>query len=307
MIRPASFSLNEQTAVNNHFQNDSKNYTTQEIEEKSLFEFDQFVIKLKAQEINVEVFQDSLTPHTPDSIFPNNWISMHQDGTVVLYPMFAPNRRQERNVDLLAHLKGLGFSHYQTVDFTNGEDSNLFLEGTGSLVLDRVNKIAYAAISIRTNQALVNRFCKLFNYQSVCFVAKQTVNGERLAIYHTNVMMCIGTSLAIVCLECIDDLAERQNLKKHILDSGKTLLELEETQINTFAGNMLELRNSAGKAFMVLSTQAFESLRQDQIDLIEIHAEIIHSPLYLIEALGGGSARCMIAEIFLPRKDFVKE
>lgn len=307
MIRPASFSLNEQTAVNNHFQNDSKNYTTQEIEEKSLFEFDQFVIKLKAQEINVEVFQDSLTPHTPDSIFPNNWISMHQDGTVVLYPMFAPNRRQERNVDLLAHLKGLGFSHSQTVDFTNGEDSNLFLEGTGSLVLDRVNKIAYAAISIRTNQALVNRFCKLFNYQSVCFVAKQTVNGERLAIYHTNVMMCIGTSLAIVCLECIDDLAERQNLKKHILDSGKTLLELEETQINTFAGNMLELRNSAGKAFMVLSTQAFESLRQDQIDLIEIHAEIIHSPLYLIEALGGGSARCMIAEIFLPRKDFVKE
>lgn len=308
MVRPVSFNMNEQTAVNNHYQNRKSNYSLKEISEKSITEFDLLVEKLRSKGIQVMVVQDTPDPKTPDSIFPNNWISFHSNGTTLLYPMFAENRRKERNLDILDQLKEHGFQNLRTFDLSAFERSNLFLEGTGSLVLDRVNKIAYAALSARTDPKLVELFCKTCNYQSVCFTAYQSINNERLTIYHTNVMMSIGNKLAVVCLDCVDDFAdlsgqERQKLKSSLLKSGKQLIEISESQVNAFAGNMLELKNVDGQAFMVMSSQAFESLEQHQIEDIEKHAEIIHSPLYLIEELGGGSARCMIAENFLPRKE----
>lgn len=301
MIRPAAFEMNQQTAVNNHYQKASSVFNPEEIKTKSLKEFDDFVSKLQVNGIHVDVIKDSKTPHTPDAIFPNNWISLHQDGTIGLYPMFAPNRRDERSKGILEHIKKLGFHHSKTLDFTDGESSDLFLEGTGSLVLDRVSRIAYAALSKRTHPEMVERFCKNFNYKAVCFTAFHTVKESRLPIYHTNVMMSIGTKLAIACLTSIDDFAERQNLKETLLESEKIILEITEAQVNSFVGNMLELKNKAGKAFMIMSSQAYDCLERDQLKVIEKHAEIIHSPLDLIEELGGGSARCMIAENFLDK------
>jgi len=300
MVRPATFKMNEQTAVNNHYQKSTKDYSQKEIKEKSLLEFDGLVENLRSNGIGVTVIQDTVEHLTPDSLFPNNWLSLHSNGRAVLYPMFAENRRLERNLEVLDQLTAFGFENREVHDLSAWEDSNLFLEGTGSLVLDRVNKIAYAALSDRTAPELVEHFCKNFNYKAITFSALQPVKAKRLPIYHTNVMMCIGSSIAVVCLDCVDDFAERHKLKKSLLDTGKQLIEITESQVNAFAGNMLELRNNTGKAFMVLSTQAFDCLKKDQIKTIKKYAEIIHSPLYLIESLGGGSARCMIAENFLP-------
>ena len=299
MIRPAAFEMNNQTAVNNHYQKPNAVFSPEEIKTKSLKEFDDFVAKLQEKGIHVDIIQDSKTPHTPDAIFPNNWVSLHQDGTIGLYPMFAHNRRDERNKGILEHLQQLGFQHTKILDFTDTESSGLFLEGTGSLVLDRVNKIAYASLSKRTHPEMVKRFCKNFNYTAVSFTAFQTVSNRRVPIYHTNVMMSIGTKLAIVCFDCIDNFGERQAVKKSLFESGKITIDISEAQVNSFAGNMLELKNKTGKAFMIMSSQAYESLEAAQIEVIEKHTEIIHSPLEVIEELGGGSARCMIAENFL--------
>ncbi len=300
MIRPAGFRMNEQTAVNNFYQKNTEGLSADEIEEKAIEEFDAFVELLGNEGIDVYVVQDMQEPSTPDALFPNNWMSFHENGRIALYPMFAENRRQERRMDIFDNLNAIGFKHNSIVDFSDSEGEDKFMEGTGSLVLDRENRIAYAALSQRTHPEIVDRVCDEMGYRAVKFHALQTVSEKREAIYHTNVMMCVGSKAAMVCLDCIDDLSEREDLKQNIEQSGKELIELSEAQINQFAGNMLELKSKDGRDLVIMSTQAFKSLNEEQIRSIESYASIVHSPLYLIENLGGGSARCMIAENFLP-------
>ena len=300
MIRPASFQLNKQTAINNFYQKEISTYTTTEIQNKSVQQFDAFAERLKKAGIEVHMLEDSLLPKTPDALFPNNWISFHNKNRAALYPMYAPNRRQERRQDVFEELQKSGYSYKVAFDESQQEENGRFLEGTGSLVLDRQNKIAYAALSPRTNKDLVDLFCSRFEYEALCFHAYQTVKNERKQIYHTNVMMSIGSTLAIICLDCIDDVEEKKMVREKIQDSGKELILISEKQVEQFAGNMLELasKSKTEKNYLVMSTQAYESLNTQQLNKINVHLQIIHSPLDLIETLGGGSARCMIAELF---------
>ncbi|MEM7160993.1 MAG: arginine deiminase-related protein [Bacteroidota bacterium] len=294
--------MNEQTAFNNYYQSNTSSLNSSEIVLKALEEFDAFVLQLRQAGVEVNVFQDSESPSTPDALFPNNWMSFHANGTVALYPMFAENRRKERRMDIFDSLKKEGFEISEFIDFSSSEEDEKYMEGTGSLVLDRKNKIAYAALSERTHREIVEMVCQKLGFRPVLFTALQTVASKRLPIYHTNVMMSIGNELAMICLECIDDLYERESLKGSLIQSGKSIIELSEAQINAFAGNMQQLKSKSGKDLIVMSSQAYKSLKADQIFKIESKASIVHSPLYLIEELGGGSARCMIAENFLPKR-----
>ena len=299
MIRPVSFRMNEQTAVNNYYQKELKALTSQEIQSKALKEFDVFVIKLREAGVRVIVVDDTLVPDTPDSIFPNNWISFHEDGTVGLYPMFAVNRRQERREDILEKLEDEGFVIENIVDYTSAEEDQLFLEGTGSLLLDREHKIAYCALSPRADEDLFIEFCEDFEYTPVIFHAYQQVGDKRELIYHTNVMMALTQNNAVICLDCIDDKAERKNLISHLTRSGKHIIEITEYQVNQFAGNMLQVSGKNGIKYTVMSESAFKSLDHEQISQIEKEAQILYSDLSTIETCGGGSARCMMAEVFL--------
>ena len=299
MVRPVCFRSNEQTIVNNFFQ--KNNIASHFSNDKALLEFDTFVDKLKSKGIDVIVIEDNTIHDTPDSIFPNNWVSFHSDGTVVLYPMFAKNRRLERRKDILDLLtKKYSFDINSIKDYTDFENKEQFLEGTGSMIFDRENKICYAAISARTNKQLFLKFCSDFGYSSVIFEANQNNEGKRLPIYHTNVMMCIADKFAIVCLNSIDNVHERNYVKTTISNSGKKIIEISELQKESFAGNMLQLKGD--KSYLVMSRGAYNALNKDQIDEIEKHCSIIYSSLSTIEEYGGGSARCMMAEIFLPKK-----
>jgi hypothetical protein len=300
MIRPIGFRKNEQTAVNNYFQEDI-DLQNAEINKKAQEEFDGYVFKLKSYGVNVVVVSDTEEFDTPDSIFPNNWISFHADGTVGLYPMFAENRRLERRDDILNELEKNGFLIENVVDYTSAEDEGLFLEGTGSIILDRANKKAYCALSARADEDLFIEFCEDFEYTPVVFVANQTVKGDRAAIYHTNVMMCVAETFVVICLASIDDKAERKNVLKHLKEDGKQVVDITEAQMHSFAGNMLQVRGSNAEQFLVMSTAAFDSLTQSQIAKINNHCKIISSSLETIETCGGGSARCMMAEVFLPK------
>lgn len=303
MVRPANFRYNDQTAVNNYYQKVLEGLSPEEANARAVEEFDTFVEKLRAAGIHVYVFQDDGYPDTPDSIFPNNWVSFHADGRVALYPMYAENRRLERREEILEILvDDFGFEIDSVEDFTEFENEGLFLEGTGSMILDRQNHIAYAALSERTDLEVLESFCHRFEYDAQAFHAFQTVENERREIYHTNVMMCLGTSFAVICLNAIDNANERQRVKDSLKNTGKKIVEISEVQKEHFAGNMLNVSNEAGDEFCVMSSAAYQSLRPDQIELIEKHARILHSSLDTIEALGGGSARCMMAEIFLPKK-----
>lgn len=302
MIRPVGFRMNEQTAVNNYYQKVLDGLSPEKVNEAAIQEFDRFVGVLESKGINVISIQDTPNPDTPDSIFPNNWVSFHHDGRVALYPMFAENRRLERREDIFDDLKNhYGFEINEIIDFTEFEDHNKYLEGTGSMILDRYNRIAYAAISERTDRRAFELFCEVFDYVGVVFEAFQSVGEERKPIYHTNVMMCIANHFAIVCLDAIDDAEEREMVSQTIRDSGKEIISISEEQTQRFAGNMLEVANSEGKSYLVMSTSAFEALNTEQKERIEKHSEIIHSSLDTIEACGGGSARCMMAEVFLPK------
>jgi hypothetical protein len=301
MIRPVSFRMNEQTAVNNYYQKVLDNLLPATVQAKALEEFDRFVDKLRNVGVNVVVIDDTKIPDTPDSIFPNNWISFHQEGSVALYPMFAENRRAERRDDVLEILEEKEFLIKDVVDYTSAESEKLFLEGTGSLLLDRVNMKAYCALSPRADEDLVLEFCEDFEYTPVLFTANQTVNGERKAIYHTNVMMCLAENLAIVCLNSIDDKKERKQFIKHLKEDGKEVIAISEDQVSNFAGNMLQVIGTDEKRYLVMSTAAHQSLTDVQVTLIERHCEILSSSLDTIEACGGGSARCMMAEVFLPK------
>lgn len=300
MIRPVNFRMNEQTAVNNYFMEDL-DIQNQKINERAQEEFDNFVETLRRKGVNVIVVDDKVETDTPDSIFPNNWVSFHDNGTVVVYPMFAVNRRRERREDLFDILEEKGFRIDNVIDYTSAEKDGLFLEGTGSILMDRVNQKAYCALSERAHEDLFIEFCEDFDCFPVIFTAKQTVDGQRLPIYHTNVMMAMAETFVVICLDSIDDKKERKNVVDHIKKDGREIIEITEEQMHHFAGNMLQVIGANDQRFMVMSTQAYKSLRDDQVKAIEKHCGIIHSPLDTIETCGGGSARCMMAEVFLPR------
>ena len=303
MVRPHSFRKNEETATNNHYQRDIAQASPEEIIERAQEEFDGLVDQLKAAGIEVVVFDEAEPHETPDALFPNNWISTHADGTVALYPMFAPNRRTERREDVplvLAHQ--FGFDVRQIIDFTEFESHNKFLEGTGSIVLDRVNRKAYAALSDRTDALALEHFCDQLDFEPVAFQAFQTVDNQRLPIYHTNVMMSIGSGYAVVCLDCIDSDDERKQVVDAIAQDDLELIAITEEQVNQFAGNMLELTGDEGPV-LVMSASAYQSLVPEQIEKLQQHTTLLHAPLPTIETCGGGSARCMIAEIHLPQQN----
>ena len=297
MIEPIAFGFNEQTAVNNYFQIQQEG----NVQDKALKEFNAFVEKLRAKDINVITIKDTLEPKTPDSIFPNNWVSFHADGKVVLYPMFAENRRLERRDDIINQIKEQ-FEVTEVIDYSGAEKDNLFLEGTGSMIFDHDNKLAYGSVSLRLDEGLFRKFCSDFGFQPVVFHSYQTAGEERLPIYHTNVMMCVADKFVVICLDCIDDESERNNVIETIKNSGKELIEISEDQMQNFAGNMLQVHNKSGEKFLVMSQSAYKSLNRDQVSAIEKYCEIIYSDLEVIETNGGGSARCMLAEVFLPKK-----
>ena len=303
MIRPVAFRMNEQTAVNNFYQKVIDDLLPATVNAKAQQEFDAFVTKLRAVGVDIIVVDDTSEPNTPDSIFPNNWISFHENGDVALYPMFAENRRQERREELLDILEEKGFFIENIVDYTSAEEDGYFLEGTGSIVLDRANGKAYCALSPRADEELFIEFCEDFDLNPIIFEAFQTVNGERKLIYHTNVMMCLGETYAVICADAIDDKKERKMVLDSLKGDEKEVILITEDQVNNFAGNMLEVKGANDRRYLVMSTSAYKSLTKKQIAQLEEHVTILSSSLDTIEACGGGSARCMMAEIFLPREE----
>jgi hypothetical protein len=301
MIRPVAFRMNEQTAVNNYYQKVLDGLLPATVNAKAQQEFDAFVAQLRAVGVQVIVVEDSTDTDTPDSIFPNNWISFHENGDVALYPMFAENRRLERREDILDILEEEGFVVNEIMDYTSAETEGFFLEGTGSIVLDRENGKAYCALSPRADEELFIEFCEDFEYTPVIFEAFQTVEEERKLIYHTNVMMCIGDTFAVICADCIDDKKERKMVLDSLRGDEKEIILITEAQLNNFAGNMLEVIGANERRYLVMSASAYQSLTKKQIAQLEEHLTILKANLDTIEACGGGSARCMMAEIFLPR------
>ena len=300
MIRPNNFGYNEETALDNHYQN--QGFLDMNSNDNAQKEFDNMVFNLRQNGISVYVFQDDDINYTPDSIFPNNWISFHENGDVGLYPMYAENRRLERRPEVIKFLEDEGFNIDNIVDYSSAESENKFLEGTGSMILDRENRIAYCSISKRSNEDLFIEFCEDFEFTPVLFNSYQSVGDKRLPIYHTNVMMCVATNYVVICLDSIDDKKQGKNVSNFINESGKKLIEISENQVESFAGNMLELLNDKGDSILVMSKSAENSLSEIQKNSIKKYSKIISSNINTIEVCGGGSARCMMAEIFLPKK-----
>jgi hypothetical protein len=296
MIRPVRFAFNAETAVNNAFQ--VSGMEQEDVQSKALEEFDRFVGLLRENGVDVTVVEDIPEPQTPDAIFPNNWVSFHTDGTLVLYPMFAPNRRQERKAGVLEAI-GQRFEIRKRLDLSGWESRSRFLEGTGSMVLDRENRIAYASLSPRTDPDVLEDFCRRLQYQPISFNAFDTGDSP---IYHTNVMMCVGDRYVVICLDAIPNASERELVILTIEQTHKTVIPITLKQMNHFAGNMLQVENGEGEKLLVMSTQAFNSLSQDQMDVLTGFNRILHADLSVIETNGGGSARCMMAEVRLPIK-----
>ncbi|GAA3987030.1 citrulline utilization hydrolase CtlX [Mucilaginibacter dorajii] len=294
MIRPVSFGFNEQTAASNAFQN--RDADQQAVQDKALAEFDRFVNTLRTASVNVTVVDDTPEPHTPDSIFPNNWVSFHDDGTVYLYPMQAENRRLERREDIITDLEDK-FKIGHIIDLSRFEADHRFLEGTGSMVLDRENKIAYACLSPRTDKEVLELFCEQTGYQAVSFDAADE-HGK--AIYHTNVLMCIGSGFAVICVDSIPNPHERIVVLESLKSTQKEVIEISFAQMNQFAGNMLEVKSEAGETLIVMSKNAFNALSSGQKTVLEKYGKLVYADINTIETNGGGSARCMMAEVHLP-------
>lgn len=294
MIEPVAFGYNYQTAINNHFQ---KNVSDKQssIQQKALDEFNIFLAKLKQNNIQVILLKDTLYPHTPDSIFPNNWFSLHE-GTIIFYPMFAENRRKERRQDIISVLAENNYNVELIKDYTDFERKKIFLEGTGSMVLDREKKLAFASLSERTHMSVLEEFCKDLKYKPIIFNATHEIDGIKKPIYHTNVMLSIGQEYVLICLEAITCKKERQLVIS--LFSDKIIIEITRTQMCEFAGNALQLKSIDGEKKLVISQRGYDSLRQSQIELLKQYNQIIISPINTIETYGGGSARCMLAEVF---------
>jgi len=296
MIRPVNFGYNPQTAVSNFFQVAAEVTNEKAIQIIALLEFDAFVEKLRAADIEVMVFDDTPNPHTPDSVFPNNWVSFHEDGRVILYPMEAHNRRLERKESIINALKtDYNIEITEVVDLSYFENENKFLEGTGSMIIDRQNKLVYACHSSRTHPDVLKTFCDLFGYKPLMFHASD-IND--LPVYHTNVVMAVGENIAVICADSIKDKQEKSLILNHLSDTGKKIIEISLEQMQTFAGNMLQLKDRNGKLLLVMSQQGFKSLTEIQIKEIQSVSAILYSDIQNIEKFGGGSARCMIAEIF---------
>jgi hypothetical protein len=293
MVRPSGFAFNPQTAVNNAFQVAGADTDTQQ---KAVQEFDAFTNMLRKNGIDVIVSEDTPEPYTPDSIFPNNWVSFHQDGTLLLYPMYAENRRAERKEHVLQKIAGR-FDIRKKIDLSSFEQQDLFLEGTGSMVLDRDNRIVYACLSPRTNEKVLDEFCKQMDYTAFVFDA---ADDKGQPVYHTNVMMCVADKYVVICLDSIKDPEQRENLEAVIEKSGKEIVPISLQQMNDFAGNMLQVENNSGEKLLVMSSRAFGSLTKEQVKVLSHYNKIVHAPLTTIETNGGGSARCMMAEVHLP-------
>lgn len=297
MIRPVNFAFNQETASSNTFQQpedinrEALNTSAQEC-------FDELVAQLRLRDINVHVFEDTPEPYTPDSIFPNNWLSTHHSGKVMIYPVEAVNRRAERRQDVLDFLKK-NYDFHVLLDLTHFETDGKYLEGTGSIVLDRVNRIAYACLSSRTHPEVLKAWQKVIDYELVTFEA---FDKAGVPVYHTNVVMSMGDTFCVICLEAIADPDQRLAVKQKLENSGKTIMEITMDQMSAFAGNMLLVKNRKDKNFLVMSDRAYASLTREQADTMDYFAEILHTDLGYIETVGGGSARCMIAEIHLPEK-----
>lgn len=299
MIRPVNFQYNCETAVNNYYQNNNGEVASEEIQKDALNEFNSLVDLLQDKKVNIILAEDTENSNTPDSIFPNNWITTHSNGIIFLYPMFAKNRRMERRYDIIKNLKG-SFYVKEIVDNTEEEEKKKqFLEGTGSMVLDRVNKIAYASISERTHKKLFYKWCKKMSFLPVTFVASQSFNNQDCPIYHTNVMMSITNKFAIICLDAIKNTTERNRVISYLEDSNKEIINITEEQKSCFCGNVLQVIGD--QEYLVMSDSAYYNFSNEQLDNIKKHCSVLHSPLDTIERFGGGSVRCMMAEIFLPK------
>jgi hypothetical protein len=298
MVRPAHFGFNAETAVSNAFQQQLPGHSPAEIRQKALLEFDGFVALLRENGIRVVVADDTVDPEKPDAVFPNNWISLHRDGRVALFPLQAPSRRLERRTEII-DLLSQAYAVLEVVDFSAHEKEHRYLEGTGSLILDHDNRLAYACLSPRTDAGLLEAFCDRFGYQPVSFHA---YDQRGVLVYHTNVVLCIGRHFAVLCTQTIRDAAEKVRVIHHLTHTGHELIDITLDQLAHYAGNMLEVHNQAGQPYVVLSEQALQSLQPHQVQALEKYARILAPPLYTIEHLGGGSARCMLAEIFLPVK-----
>ena len=294
MIRPVNFGFNEETAGSNAFQN--RHAAKDGVNEKAQQEFDRMVNALCSNGVDVTVIDDTHEPYTPDSIFPNNWVSFHDNGEIFLYPMQAENRRLERREDIIAKLED-NFAVKHIIDLSRFEVEDKFLEGTGSMVLDRENKIAYACLSPRTNREVLDLFCEQARYTAISFDA---VDEKGKAIYHTNVLMCVGSSFAVICLDSIPNPHERVVVKESLLSTQKEIIEISFKQMNQFAGNMLEVKNAEDETLIVMSKNAFTALDEDQKTTLEKYGKLIYSDINTIETNGGGSARCMMAEVHLP-------
>jgi hypothetical protein len=294
MIRPVNFGFNEQTAASNSFQN--RNANKNSVKENARHEFDGMVTALRQNGVDVTVIEDTPEPYTPDSIFPNNWVSFHADGSIFLYPMQAENRRLERREDIIAQLED-HFEVKHIIDLRRFEQENKFLEGTGSMVLDRENKIAFACISPRTDREVLTLFCEQTGYKEVSFHAYDEYHH---AIYHTNVLMCIGSKFAVICLDSVTDEEEKNTLVTILKLTHKEIVIISFEQMNQFAGNMLEVKNNAGETLIVMSKNAYNSLNQSQKTTLEKFGDLVYADINTIENNGGGSARCMIAEVHLP-------
>jgi hypothetical protein len=295
LIRPANFNYNHETAGSNSFQNKTQISST-DINQKAIDEFNSLVSKLKSKGIDANVFDDTLQPIKPDAIFPNNWISLHSDGTVILYPMHAPNRRLERRQDIIESIKK-NFKVSNIIDLSEYENENRFLEGTGSIVIDHQNRIAYACLSPRTDRELFIELCSKLNYKPVYFHSHDQEGKE---IYHTNVMMCVGNKFVVICLESISNTDERKSVVESFKKTNHEIIDISLDQMNRFAGNMLLLKTEGGNSILAMSQSAFDSLNKNQRMQLENYCELFPLAIPTIETIGGGSVRCMIAEIFLP-------
>lgn len=296
MVRPLHFCMNEETATSNYFQKRSDEHP-ESILQKAQTEFDAYVKVLRDAGVNVIVVEDRADVVTPDSIFPNNWISFHENGDVALYPMCAENRRLERREDIIEQVAKAGFQVERIIDLSEAEEQGAFLEGTGSIILDRENSLAYCALSPRSDEELFREFCEIFGYRPVIFNAFQTVGDQRLPIYHTNVLLTIGESFAVLCADSIDDETERNKVIRSLQRTEKEVILITEKQMSAFAGNMLQVCNAEGDRYLIMSSTAYGSLEKDQLERLKVRTGILTVDIPTIEQLGGGSARCMLAEV----------
>ena len=302
MIEPKHFGFNIETAEDNHYQINDDLISEIEIKQKANKEFNELVKKIKEENISVRVFDDEKNIITTDSVFPNNWISLHEEGKVILYPMFSKNRRKERENSFVKSYLNKNYFINQIIDLTDWEKKEKFLEGTGSMIFDRINKICFAAISYRTSSVVLKELCDILHYDLFTFKANQTYNNNRVPIYHTNVMMSLGEKFVVICLESIDDITEKSKIISLLKKLKKEIIEINEKQVENFAGNLLQVENKKREKFIVMSSKAYNCFSKNQIEKLSKHGKIIHSNLDVIEKIGGGSARCMIAENFLQKK-----